>query len=179
MDVRSLAGAHAEAQALQWSIEQFLYREADLLDERRFREWLDLLHPDLEYQVPLRLNVHSSLADTEYTRAGRDVLWFDEDKATLSKRVAQLATGEHWAEEPATRVSHLVTNVRPVAVSASEVEVSCRFLVYRNRVETETDILAGRRRDTLVRAGDDWLLRKRVVYLDQNVLLAKSLTNFF
>lgn len=164
---------------LHWSVEQFMFREADLLDERRFREWLDLLHEDLEYQVPLRRNVHSRQMDRENTNAGVDVMWFDEDKETLRKRVIQLETGEHWAEEPISRVSHLVSNVRVVHVDDDSVQVTSRFLVYRNRVDTETDTLVGRRFDTLVRgAAGSWLLRKRVALIDQSVLMAKNLTVF-
>ena len=57
--------------------------------------------------------------------------------------------------------------------------VRCRFLVYRNRVETETDILVGKREDLLHRAGPDWQIARRKILLDQNVLLSKNLTFFF
>ncbi len=162
------------------SVEDFLYLEADLLDERRLDEWLDLLHPDLEYVMPVRQNVHSADTGREFTTPGRDVLWFDEGKETLTKRVRQLQTGEHWAEEPVSRVSHLVTNVRVVEDSGEQVEVSSRFLVHRNRVDTESDTLIGRRRDWLTPdPNGGWLLRKRLLMLDQSVLLAKNLTVFF
>jgi 3-phenylpropionate/cinnamic acid dioxygenase small subunit len=161
------------------SVEDFLYLEADLLDDRRFPEWLDLLHDDLEYSMPLRQNVHSSEASREFTVPGRDVLWFDEGKDSLEMRVRQLQTGEHWAEEPYSRVSHLVTNVRIVEHSAEAVEVSSRFLISRNRVDIESDTFIGRRRDVLVPANSGWLLRKRLIVLDQRVLLAKNLTIFF
>jgi 3-phenylpropionate/cinnamic acid dioxygenase small subunit len=174
-----VGGDQSERLALQWSVEQFLYYEADLLDERRFTEWLNLLHEDLEYQVPLRRNVHSSELARESSRSGHDVMWFDEGKDTLTKRVVQLATGEHWAEEPVSRVTHVVTNVRPVVATNGQVDVTSRFIVERSRLDTETDILIGRRRDVLVAAGDAWLLRKRVVLIDQSVLRAKNLTTFF
>lgn len=164
---------------LQRSVEDFLYLEADLLDDRRFSEWLDLLHDDLEYAMPLRQNVHSSEASREFTTPGRDVLWFDEDKDTLEKRVRQLQTGQHWAEEPYSRVSHLVTNVRIVEHSAEAVEVSSRFVVSRNRVDIESDTFIGRRRDVLVPVNSGFRLRKRLIVLDQSVLLAKNLTIFF
>jgi 3-phenylpropionate/cinnamic acid dioxygenase small subunit len=161
-------------------IEDFLYLEADLLDERRLDEWLELLHDDLEYAMPVRQNVHSTDLNREFTVPGRDTLWFDEGKETLTKRVRQLQTGEHWAEEPVSRVSHLVTNVRIASETPDGVEVTSRFLVYRNRVDVESDTLIGRRRDVLVRTADGgWLLRKRLVLLDQSVLLAKNLTVFF
>jgi 3-phenylpropionate/cinnamic acid dioxygenase small subunit len=57
--------------------------------------------------------------------------------------------------------------------------VRCRFLVYRNRVETETDLLVGKREDLLRRTGSGWRIARRKVMFDQNVLLAKNLTFFF
>jgi 3-phenylpropionate/cinnamic acid dioxygenase small subunit len=51
--------------------------------------------------------------------------------------------------------------------------------VYRNRVETETDFLVGRREDLLRRVNGDWRIARRKIILDQSVLLAKNLTMFF
>ena len=70
-------------------------------------------------------------------------------------------------------------SVEPDAESPNEVLAKCRFLIYRNRVETETDLLVGKREDTLRRAGDSWLIARRKIILDQNVLLTKNLTFFF
>ena len=93
-------------------------------------------------------------------------------------------TGIHWAEEPLSRVCHFVTNIRlaaarPSVAAASEVEIGSRFIVYQNRVETETYLFAGRRNDLLRRDNGTWLLARREILLDQNVLLAKNLTVFF
>ena len=137
-------------------ITDFLYREAELLDERRYREWLDLLADDVRYWMPIRRNVKLGDDESEFTRANSDINWFDEGKETLSRRVKQIETGIHWAEEPRSRLSHLVTNVQvqgaePSLAAAQEVSVTSRFLIYRNRVETETDILVGRREDQLRR----------------------------
>lgn len=160
-------------------VSDFLHREADLLDERRYREWLDLLDEDYQYSVPLRRNVpFSDVADNEDTELGTDVCWFDEPRSTVELRVAQLMTGVHWAEEPVSRVSHLLTNLRLTRVDLPEVEVSGRFLVYRNRVSDETDILVGRRRDVLRQVGDDWKVARRTLLLDQSVLMAKNLSIF-
>src|SRR5262249_4006036 len=85
---------------LQREVEEFLYREAELLDARRFDEWLALFTEDARYWMPMRRNVpHDELA-REFTREGSDVNWFDEGKDTLGRRVAQIQTGIHWAEEP-------------------------------------------------------------------------------
>jgi 3-phenylpropionate/cinnamic acid dioxygenase small subunit len=170
---------------LKHEIEDFLYREADLLDERRYDDWLALLADDVRYWMPMRRNVKvDDLAEREFTRESRDISWFDEGKETLTRRVRQIQTGIHWAEEPVSRISHLISNVQLLEVNPSlgspaEVTVKCRFLIYRNRVETETDILVGKREDKLRRAGSDWRIAHRKILLDQNVLLSKNLTFFF
>jgi 3-phenylpropionate/cinnamic acid dioxygenase small subunit len=169
---------------LKQEIEDFLYREADLLDERRYDEWLTLLAEDVRYWMPMRRNVKVDDLEREFTREGRDISWFDEGKDTLTRRVKQIQTGIHWAEEPVSRISHLISNVQLVEVNPSaadprQVSVRCRFLVYRNRVETETDILVGKREDLLRRVGGDWQIAHRKILLDQNVLLSKNLTFFF
>jgi 3-phenylpropionate/cinnamic acid dioxygenase small subunit len=178
------AGPALASLLLQREIEEFLYAEAELLDARRFDEWLDLFTADARYWMPMRRNVPSQDSGREFTREGADVNWFDEGKDTLTRRVAQLRTGVHWAEEPPSRICHMVSNVQvlraspPGETTPSEVAVRCRFLVYRNRVETETDLLVGKREDTLRRVDGVWKIARRMVVLDQSVLLAKNLTFF-
>lgn len=165
---------------LERDIRNFYYAEAELLDERNFEAWLNLFTEDLRYWMPLARNVQFRHSADEYSREGIDSAWMDEDKQTLRQRVQQLATGIHWAEEPRSRVSHLITNIRIVqAVTEDELRTTCRFLVYRNRMESEVDILVGKRHDTLRRVGDDWKISRREILLDQNVLLSKNLTSFF
>jgi 3-phenylpropionate/cinnamic acid dioxygenase small subunit len=166
---------------LKQEVEEFLYMEADLLDQRRFREWLDLLAEDIVYFMPIRRNVKfGQHAERENTRQGEGISWFDEDKWTLTKRVEQILTGVHYAEEPLSRVSHMVSNVRLLDGSTPDLAtVSCRFLVHQNRVEYESYTFHGRRTDTLRRAGDTWLIARREMILEQNVLLAKNLSILF
>ena len=169
---------------LKNEIEAFLFEEAEILDDRDFADWLDLLTDDIRYWMPMRRNVKSNEMNREFTREGQDINWFDEGKETLERRVNQILTGVHWAEEPLSRIRHLITNVQllnatPSASDPSEVSVRCRFLVYRNRVETETDFLIGKREDTLRKVNGDWKIAGRKITLDQSVLLAKNLTFFF
>jgi 3-phenylpropionate/cinnamic acid dioxygenase small subunit len=160
-------------------IEEFLYHEAELLDARRFEEWLDLFTDDVRYWMPMRRNVKFGEQDRENTREGKEISWFDEGKETLIQRVRQLATGIHWAEEPLSRVCHLVSNVELLEVSDAQVRVKSRFLVYRNRLEDETDFFVGKREDTLRKVDGEWKVARRTIILDQNTLLAKNLTIFF
>jgi 3-phenylpropionate/cinnamic acid dioxygenase small subunit len=106
------------------------------------------------------------------------------DIRTVRKRVEQILTGVHYAEEPLSRIAHLITNVQirstvPEIENASEIRTSCRFHVYQNRVEHEHYSFVGRRYDTLVRVNRALKIRERKIILDQNVLLAKCLTAFF
>src|ERR1700739_1512191 len=169
---------------LQQQIEEFLYHEAELLDERRYEDWLALLAADVGYWMPMRRNVKFGELEREFTREGQDINWFDEGKDTLTRRVQQILTGVHWAEEPLSRLCHMVSNVQllgaePSVLEPARVRVKSRFLVYRNRVETETDILVGKREDTLRRVDGGWKISRRKIVLDQNVLMAKTLTFFF
>ena len=168
---------------LKEEIEELLYREAELLDERRFEDWLDLFTEDARYWMPMRRNVPAEEPEREFTREGVDVNWFDEGKDTLTRRVKQIRTGVHWAEQPPSRICHMVSNVQLVSAldgpSPAEVAVKSRFLIYRNRVETETDLLVGKREDLLRRVNDGWQIARRKIILDQSVLLAQNLTVFF
>jgi 3-phenylpropionate/cinnamic acid dioxygenase small subunit len=160
-------------------VEEFLYREAELLDERRFEEWLELFSDDVRYWMPMRRNVPADEMEREFTREGLDVNWFDEGKDTLTRRVKQIRTGVHWAEQPPSRTCHMVSNVQVLSADGDEVRVKSRFLLYRNRVETETDVLVGKREDVLRRVNGGFRIARRKIVLDQNVLLAKNLTFFF
>ena len=169
---------------LTQEITNFLYTEAELLDERRHDEWLALLADDIRYWMPMRRNVKYGDTTREFTREAEDINWFDEGKETLVRRVRQIQTGIHWAEEPQSRITHMISNVQllhvaPDAATAREITAKSRFLIYRNRVETETDILVGKREDTLRRSDDGWLIARRKIILDQNVLMTKNLTFFF
>ena len=168
---------------LRQEIEELLYREAELLDERRYEEWLELFTEDVRYWMPMRRNVPRDELEREFTREGTDVNWFDEGKETLARRVKQILTGVHWAEEPASRICHMVSNVQvltaPPAGPSAEIAVKSRFLISRNRVETETDLLVGKREDLLRRVDGSWKIARRKIVLDQSVLLVKNLTFFF
>jgi 3-phenylpropionate/cinnamic acid dioxygenase small subunit len=186
---QSAASASIERSAsyyrLKADIEDFYYHEADLLDERRFRDWLELLADDVTYFMPIRRNVKfGQHAARENTRHGEGISWFDEDKWTLTKRVDQILTGVHYAEEPLSRITHMVSNVqikaaRPHFDDARELDVTSRFLVYQNRVEYETYTFVGRRQDTLRLTDGSWKIARRQILLEQSILLAKNLTTFF
>ena len=174
-----LAAAAGVTAELQHEIEQFLYAEARLLDERRFREWYALLADDLRYVMPLRYNRLARERDREFSGPDESA-WFDETKASIDMRIKRLETGLAWAEEPPSRVRHLVTNVS-IEVRDEELVVRSYFHVYRSRLERQVDQFTGERTDRLRRAKNPlgWELVSRRIALDQATLLSNNLSVFF
>lgn len=163
---------------LRHEVETFLYDEAALLDGARFDEWLDLLHDDFRLFMPISRDLHGRDADAAQTREGHEMAWFDEGKETIAKRIRQLATGMHWAEEPRSRTVHMITNTRVIGVDGARVTAHSTFQLYRNRGRDETDFLIGHRTDQLLRGDGGFRLIHRRVDLAQTVLLSKNLTSF-
>ena len=165
---------------LQLEIEQYYYREAELLDDHRYGEWLDLFSGDARYWMPTRANRILRDHDKEVSVEGEFAL-FDDTKKSLSWRVRQMESAAHWAENPRSRTRHLVSNVRIApSKSAGEYEVKSNFICYRNRLQDEVDIWAGERNDLLRRDKEAELhIARRKILLDQNVVLSKNLSVFF
>ena len=172
-------------------VEQFLYREARLLDDRQLHQWLELLTDDIKYWMPIRSNRYpansKAISIMDGSRYEEDDLskedelaLMDENKDSLQRRVDRLDTGMAWAEDPPSRTRHFVSNVevRP-GDREGELKVYSNFIMYRTRAETEQDFYVGSREDVLRRVGGDFKIAYRKVTLDQNVLLAKNVSNFF
>jgi 3-phenylpropionate/cinnamic acid dioxygenase small subunit len=166
---------------LHHAIEQFLFYEARVLDDRRFEEWYDLLADDLEYVMPTRYNRMRREADREFA-APNEAQLFDEDKQSIAQRIRRLRSGTAWAEDPPSRTRHFVSNVVVSATAnLAEFEVDCYYLLYRSRLEREVEMFAGMRHDLLRRAENvaGWQIARRRIILDQTVLLARNLSFFF
>ena len=165
---------------LREEIEQFYFHEAALLDERRFDEWINLIADDIHYHMPIRRNVKFGEQARENTSSLSEISWFDEGKRTLAGRVRQINTGIHWCEEPFSRIRHIISNVRVTEVNGDEINVASNFFVWQNRLRDEVNLFVGAREDILRRDEEtQWKIAKRLILLDQNVLLAKVITTFF
>jgi len=166
---------------VQRAIEQFLYYEARLLDDRRIDEWYELLADDIHYFMPTRYNRLKREADREFSGPHEAAL-FDEDKRSIAQRIRRLHTGMAWAEDPPSRTRHLITNVmiRP-APNAGEYEVDSYYLVYRSRLEREVEMFVGTRHDVLRQVDTlaKWQIARRTIILDQATVLARNLSFFF
>ena len=164
---------------LRRDVEEFLYQEAELLDERRFREWLELFTEDARYWMPARESRLAGPGEVagELSKPGENFL-FDDTKKTLGIRVERVYTGSAWAETPPSRTRHLISNIRIKPGSGSEIEARSNFLVYRTRLEHDRDIFVGTRTDIFRRVDGQLKIRSRTVILDQAILDAKNISVF-
>ena len=167
------------ADDLRHAIEDFLYLEAELLDERRLREWLDLFTDDLYYWMPVRHNPLERPEEIagELAKPG-DSYYFNDNKETLRVRVERVYAKTAWAEVPPSRTRHLISNIRVKKDDGREIEVHSNFIVYRTRMEKDEDIFVGTRRDILRRVDDSFKIARRTIILDQAVLAAKNISVF-
>lgn len=148
---------------LHREIEQFLVDEAALLDTRRQAEWLDLLHDDFVYRMPVPVAREEPSQD-QYDA----VLEFaNESKSFLSMRFQRLDSDFAWAERPAAFVRHFVSNL-----SIEELEPACAWrvrtnvMVVRSRLPEPPVMATAGRVDRIERHDGRLLLRERVVHLD-------------
>jgi len=158
------------------AIVAFLYREAQLLDDRCFDEWLGLLDDDLLYRMPVR----STRPDGQGSEFSDAMYHFDDTKTTLAMRVDRLKSGDAWAEVPPSRTRHFVTNVRVLPTGDDEtVEARSNLLLARTRGdEAVYQWLTSERRDTIVRRADGWRLLDRMILLDSTTLPTYNLAFF-
>lgn len=155
---------------------RWLVEEAYILDQQRYEEWLDLLADDIHYYMPVK--VTTALGAGYDTAPG--MAHFDENKYSLSRRVARFATEHAWTEDPPSRLRHYVTNVRSFATDTdSEVIVESAVLLFRSRGDIrEPAIISAGREDLLRRAHDGWQLARRHIALDESVLRTQNLAIF-
>lgn len=111
--------------ALCNEIERFLYAEADLLDEWRLPEWLELFVPEGVYLVP-----STDLPDGD---PGRDLFLVQDDRFLLEQRINSLMKRSAHAEYPHSRTRRMVTNVTASHDSAGRIRVRANFAVFRMR----------------------------------------------
>lgn len=155
-------------------LQDLYYAEAEMLDERRWEDWLELFSDDLEYTAPIRVMRRSPASDI-IDGLGH----FDDTKQSLTLRAKRLRTDVAWAEDPPSLTRRLITNLRVRPVADNEVAVRTNFLMYRSRGDLGAhDLIVGERQDSLRRDGGNWLIFKRRIVIDQASLGTKNLGVF-
>ena len=104
---------------LQHQVEQFLYRQADLLDRKRWQDWIDLFTPDGMYWMP---------PDPTYKTWDGQPAIFAEDKNLMTVRMKRVLHPDAWSQRPLWETNHVVSNVMLEKKHRNgEIEVRSRF----------------------------------------------------
>lgn len=143
-------------------LEEFLYMEADLLDEWRLDEWIKLFTTPCAYLVPSSdISPDSSPAE--------NLFYIADDRHRLEQRVLRLMKKTAHAEYPRSRLRHMVSNIRILGTGNGETNAVCNFATFRtNRGITDTYI--GQHRYRLVLADGDIRIREKRSVLSMDAL---------
>jgi len=158
------------------AIQDLLVAEAELLDDRRFEEWLDLFTDDIEYTAPIRVT-RKAPADDVVDAIGH----FDDNLHSLRLRVRRLRTDVAWAEDPPSHTRRFVTNIRISAAGDPDGELNVRsnLMLFRSRGDLGAyDLIVGERHDRLRVVDGAWRIARRRAVLDQSSLGTKNLGVF-
>lgn len=155
---------------------RFLVNEAYLLDAQDYDRWLGVLTEDIHYYMPVRITTAAGAGFD--TSAG--MAHFDENKYSLSRRVARFATEHAWTEDPPSRLRHFITNVRTFLTDdADYLAVDSAELLFRSRGDVnESTLLSCGREDLLRRDGNALKLARRTIAVDESVLRMQNLAVF-
>jgi phthalate 3,4-dioxygenase subunit beta len=156
---------------------QFLHREAALLDNDRFEEWLELLAADLVYWMPVRVNRTRDDGHGFSTGMG----FFDDTRTSIAHRIDRLTRSKAaWAEDPPSRVRRMVTNVLVYRTPAPDELIATSYvLLVRNRVGVPVPgLITCERQDLLRRTDAGWRIARREIYVDQAPLSMQNLAVF-
>jgi len=115
-------------------VEQFIYYEADLMDEHRYDEWLALWTDDALYWVP------SGGDDID---PKREISLIYDDRVRLQVRITRLKSGFAHAQEPKSRMRRVVSNIVTKEVENGDIVVFSNFLLIELR-RGKQDTFAGR-----------------------------------
>ncbi len=147
--------------SLRLEVEDFLYREAALLDEWRLDEWVTLFTEDARYVVPT--------TDLPEGDPSENLVFIDDDIVRLRARVVRLNSRHAHREYPWSRTRRFISNVRVTEADGEEVSVTGSCLVYRVRMR-QADPYVARFFYRLVRSSPGWKIRYRRAELDLEAL---------
>jgi 3-phenylpropionate/cinnamic acid dioxygenase small subunit len=137
---------------------RLLEREARLLDQLHYEEWLTLFAPECIYWVP---------ATPHAGDPRREVAVMFDDRRRLEDRVYRLRTGYAWSQAPASRTVRLITNVEVFATGRDDVRmVRSNFLIHEFWGD-ETRFLSGWSGHRFIQANGRWeIVAKQVNLLE-------------
>lgn len=151
--------------------EDFLFEEAAMLDQRRFREWFALFTEDSVYEVP-----QAGVEDD--ANSGTDLFYIADDHARLRFRVERMLKHGNHSEWPVSVCSRSITNVRVTGADERGVHVECRFITYRSKNEA-TDLYCGHHQYILRHVNGALKIASKRTFIDMNSLRQQGKVTIF
>jgi benzoate/toluate 1,2-dioxygenase beta subunit len=142
-----------------------LYREARLLDDRQWDEWLACYAEDVTYWMPA-WDDDDQLTDDHESQIS---LMYYPDRGGLEDRVFRIKTERSGASMPEPRTSHNVTNVEVLAERGNEVDVRYNFSTLSHRYRTN-DHFFGTMLVTLRKVDDALLISAKKIVLKNDYI---------
>jgi 3-phenylpropionate/cinnamic acid dioxygenase small subunit len=137
-------------------VRMLLEREARLLDQLRYEDWLKLYAAECVYWVPGTPNGGDPR---------REIAFTFEDRRRIEDRIYRLGTGYAWSQAPASRTVRLITNVEVFATAEPLIRmVRSNFLISEFWGD-ETRILTGWTGHRLARRDNRWEIAVKQVNL--------------
>lgn len=161
--------------ALREEVVAFYAHETALLDDGKYREWLELLDDDVRYVLPASELREGPAPETE--AALPTFYLFNDDKESLTSRVARLDTGLALVEAPPPLRQRLVTDVLLLEVDEQELTVRSSFFVFEARDAQTEAFFIGRRVDRLRMRDGGFRIARRDIQLAQYIL-PRAITSF-
>jgi anthranilate 1,2-dioxygenase (deaminating, decarboxylating) small subunit len=146
--------------ALRESVEDFLYRKAELCDRQQWDEYLALFDPASVFHVPQWDSEHVYTVDP---KQGMSLIYY-ADRSGLEDRVYRIRTGKSAASTPLPRTMHQISNVRTTELSAHTVEARVNWSTFHTR-HGETGYFYGHATYELQRVDDTWRITSKHVLL--------------
>lgn len=164
-------------QQLHETVVKWMHVEAELLDDRREKEWLEnMVSRDIVYQVPVRMTVERARG-MGFIKGSYHL---DERYGSLASKVARNESGFAWAEDPPSRCRHFVTNIRVSELSGDAINVRSNLLLFRTRADMTTpQLISGERQDVLRYEDGNLKLYRRNVLLDLTAIASHNLAILF
>ncbi|MDE2005074.1 MAG: benzoate 1,2-dioxygenase small subunit [Rhodospirillales bacterium] len=114
-------------------VRQFLYREARLLDDKQWQDWLALYREDAEFWMP-SWDDDDRLVEDPQTEIS--LIWYG-NRGGLEDRVFRIGTERSSATSlPEPRTGHNIANVEIVSQDAGRCEVRFNWVTYSYRYKT-------------------------------------------
>lgn len=172
-------------------VSQFYYREARLLDNRQFQQWMTLIDESIEYSMPTRyvpqpnpqeqdkeefLSVEHEL---DRANGGKGSPIRHDHYLELMVRSIRPYKTNAWSESPPPRTRRFISNIEVEAVGADEYDVYSNFQMFYSHSGANNHTYTGGRRDSLKEIDGQFRIFKREVIVDWDIITVPTLALIF